>query len=100
MACTVRVAVPLKAMCSSTWAMPLVAGVSSREPTRRKTPTLTLWTWGMGTASSLTPLGSVRRTMEVMAALSVPNQAPDFKSASTTLRKVCSCACPSTNDST
>src|SRR5258708_1659767 len=61
MACTERVVVPLKAMCSRTWLMPLVAGVSSREPTCRNTPTLTLRTWGMGRASSLAPLGSVRR---------------------------------------
>src|ERR1700710_2872289 len=62
MACTERLSVPLKAMCSSTWLMPLLAGVSSREPTRRNTPTLALCTCGTGMASSRTPLGSVRST--------------------------------------
>ena len=49
--------------------MPLVAGVSSREPTRRKTPTLALCTWARGMASSLTPLLSVFTTGVFAAAV-------------------------------
>ena len=69
--------------------MPLVAGVSSREPTCRNTPTLALCTWGMEMANSLTPFASLWRVRaparifvevrfpEVIAALS-PRSATEY----------------------
>ena len=42
---------------------PLLVEVSSREPTRRNTPTLTLCKCGMGSASSRTPFARVRKAM-------------------------------------
>ena len=56
-----RVAVPLKAMCSTTWLMPFSARASCWLPVRTKTLTLAVWRRGMRMTSTRTPLGSVAR---------------------------------------
>jgi hypothetical protein len=56
-----RVAVPLKAMCSTTWLMPLSRALSCRLPVRMNTLSDTVARQGMSMATRRKPLGRVAR---------------------------------------
>ena len=57
-----RVAVPLKAMCSTTWLMPLCRRGSCRLPVRTKTLRLAVSRQGIGSATARKPLARVKST--------------------------------------
>src|ERR1700759_5209377 len=59
MARALRVAVPLKAMCSSRWEMPIWPGVSLRLPVLTQMPRAALSSWLMGSLTTVKPLESL-----------------------------------------
>src|SRR5436309_2146776 len=60
-----RVCVPLKAMCSTKWLMPLTRALSCWLPARTNTLTLALPRCGSRMATTRAPLGSVARVVSV-----------------------------------
>ncbi len=70
-----RRTVPLKAMCSSKWATPLIALGSWRAPTPTQAPTETVSTDGMAAVTTRRPEGSVVISV-VMCAFGLSGEAP------------------------
>ena len=63
-----RRSVPLKNMCSAKCAIPLVSGVSKREPAASMMKHATDWTCGIGAERRRTPFDSVSRWMTLKPA--------------------------------